>query len=129
MLNAIQQRMVEESLVEKEVYEAMLSLRASIAEHVGSTAEPESESEPEPSTQGPPRLTRRGRLKPSPATPPLGEPPPPDAPGGGVPADIAAVGNPERDPSRRVKPFVPATQEGDGTNPFPMLGSQGRPLG
>jgi hypothetical protein len=159
MLNAVQNRMVEEALVEKEVYEAMLKMRASIGELLGTSASGSSGSGTKVRGQNPvPEFddlpvgtpppwhpaaqkmqTADGRAVAIP--PPLPEPAqmqPRTAPSPSasqlprdtmVPAEVLAVGDPMRDPQRQITPFTPPTAEKNGGDPFPQLGPKGRPLG
>jgi hypothetical protein len=118
MLNAFQQRMVEESLVEKEVYESMMSLRKSIGDAVGTPVRgqveknlPDLHDLPGDRGSGPrPSTVRYGTDM------------------GNVPPEVAAAGDPLRDQHDRVIPFTPATVPQGGADPFPMLGPKGRPL-
>jgi len=123
MLNAVQNRMVEEALVEKEVYDAMITMRARIGEIVGTPSPtPEKPEYPElpdlPVGKPPPGYHGKGRVA---------RPMDHGAPAG-VPAEVMAVADPTRDPARPVAAFIPETQPSPTNNPFPQLGLLGRPL-
>jgi hypothetical protein len=152
MLNAVQQRMVEEALVEKEVYEAMLKMRLEIGRLLGTSPKDTT------STPGTDRSSS-GDRQPNPVPDlddlPVGKPPEwhPAAQRGSVlgtvtaparnapqgvpvpadtmvPAEVFAVGDPLRDPNRQVAPFQQETRpDANIHNPFPQLGPKGRPLG
>jgi hypothetical protein len=151
MLNAVQNRMVEEALVEKGVYDAMLKIRADIDRMIGpgggsATAEAGSAAA---GKSAPVAAERSPSGMPLPDLPPAGRPPadrmpaitpslregpqPGPAEGAtdaGIPAEVMAVGDPERDPNRPVAAYVPPTQPSDlASDPFPQLGLHGKPLG
>ncbi len=152
MLNAIQNRMVEEALVEKDVYEAMQSMRSKIEGMVGggtllkkssgpNTGNDDLESElPVGERPEGMKVAKKGRVTPSRArSKATGSRaqrheaeslPKMPVSASGVPADVLAAGDPNRDPSRRVEAYRPVTAEsGTADNPFPQLGAKGRPLG
>jgi hypothetical protein len=99
MLNAIQARLVEETLVEKEVYEGMLTRRRELNLALG-MAVPEQRV---------------------PSLPDL-----PDGRGERLPPEVMAAGDPGRDKDRPVAPFIPETLPGEGPVPFSGLDA---PLG
>lgn len=149
MLNAVQNRMVEEALVDKGVYDAMIKLRADIDRMIGlgtATAvrkdtgsgavapvsverSPNGMPLPELPSPGRPPQERRVAITPS-----FREGPVPvsseDLTDAGIPVEVMAVGDPERDPARPVAPFIPPTTPSDlSSDPFPQLGLHGKPLG
>jgi len=124
MCNAIQQRMVEEALVEKEVYEAMMTMRNRINETLGmpvpNREETDRNSRPRFSSNGGQRggsqHSREWEYVYGDGTIP--EPKKYDSPVG---TEVAAIGDMERDPNRPIAPYIPPTDPQNDTNPFPML--------
>jgi len=102
--------MIEEALVEKEVYDAMLKMRENISGIVG-TLSYGSSPQPPSSTNSPEWEFVYGD----------GSVPEPKTSKDPVASDVMAVGDVDRDPNRPVAPFIPATRPVGGTNPFPTL--------
>ncbi len=112
MLNAIQNRMVEESLVTKEVYDAMLRMRNRINGLFGmaSPAEDMDDWMPMPQTASGPVERPKTAYRPSPNQ---------------VPAAVLATADASRKRSvpanQPVKPYIPPTLPREDGNPFPGL--------
>lgn len=106
--------MVEEALVKKEVYEAMMKMRANIDDLVGTSSHASAISS-----------DASNRSRHSPEWEYVygdGSIPEPGTTKKPIPADVMAVGDVERDKDRPVAPYIPPTnpQSGSGS-PFPML--------
>jgi len=157
MLNAIQNWMVDEALLEKEMHEAREKMRAKLdamfhpqAGVRGSEATARAAAgapvlgdlpvgKPPPGHPGYEKWLREhpdGESFPKPTTA-SGEHTPAPSPGetfkmpvtaSGVSADVLAAGAIDRDPNRPVAKFIPETQPVDPNDPFPQLGLKGKPL-
>lgn len=124
MCNAIQERLIQERLVEDEVYEAMMRMRHRINDVLGMSTPNDGHtpqrtaSDPDaPSRQRPPRGS-------SPEWEFVygdGDVPEPKRTVGPIPTDVMAVGDVTRDPTAPIAPYIPPTKPQDSDNPFPML--------
>jgi len=110
---------VEEALVEKEVYEAMLKMRANINDALGTA--PNSVAG---SSSSSPRAPRRGRNSPE-WEYVYGDgaiPEPKRTVDSPVSTDVMAPGDVARDKNRPIAPYIPPTVPVRGSgNPFPKL--------
>lgn len=103
--------MIEEALVEKEVYDAMMSMRRDIGPMVGTPVLDQDGSGSSSSGHSAEWEWVYGD----------GDMEPPKVIDDVVSTDVMALGDVSRDPARPVAPYIPATKPQSPTNPFPML--------
>lgn len=113
MCNALQQRMVEESLVQKEVYDAMMKMRTSLNTAFGQPV-------PVPKTEDPYADLPPDLAEPSKRSTGY------RSLGNQVPSDVLAAGAAEPPRQRAaakppLKPYIPPTIPKEDGNPFPGL--------
>jgi hypothetical protein len=121
--------MVEEALVEKEVYESMMRMRNNIDKALG-TPSVQFDSTPS-NTSGSrdyaPRKTRSGHSPEWEHVYGDGRVPEPKRSKDPVATDVMAIGDVNRDPTRKVSPYIPPTDPKGGADPFPGL--REKPMG